>query len=676
MKRFLLLLIVLLALAPALATAATVTCPPAHPTACPSGQTCTQCALGVFNNVGTDASGNPYPVFAVEPHLCAQVTTSPTAGGGNQLLTGGGGGVAELGVEVINGVFAAVNYVFAQAGLQLYTNIIQNSSYPTLLNALFTLYIAVYGCMIIFNIVSHRPGEIISRLTKIAIIYMLMQGWSGTSMYGQYIAYPILDSMNDIISMFMCGSTTCGGGSVGPTTGLDPLPLATLAAPMDLIFSRTFAIVLLTDIFLGPFGWFYVLLLIWCAVRVTLMLIGAIITYIKSVVGLMFLLALGPIFFCFILFEKTKRIFVGWMNQIFGFFLQPVLLFAFLSFYMKLVNDMLLFVMFPIDGAGNMQVDYCWVQWFPFAIFDIWWWRPVTAHLATTQYPGNYPSGDWVGSVLGLPPGTSPMSFMNIMFLLFVLHIGKVVTHFLEHVSHDLTSGAGPGIVRGTDVGRWLSNNIPGMKGRRVGELAADLGGAAFYKARNWRDNRTMKRAGIGEGAAGGPGSATTYSSTTGGGPGISVVDPGAVATNTVGAHSSSSIYVPGTAAAGAANAAHNNIYGGWEPTADSATGTTAAIPPERTEPGYVSATDEINKEVAQALNSEDIELAEKALDDIANKAEVSPDDIAELVKEMQFAKDPQEYAEARSRLTEIANKAGVSITALVQLARKTGRAN
>jgi hypothetical protein len=309
--------------------------------------------------------------------------------------------------------------------------------------------------------------------------------------------------MNNLIVLFMNVTTGMSPSATAVTSSaLSPITVGGLDAPMILFFSHTFSIILLAHLFLGAFGWFFVLVLIWCAFEIIKILFGAIITYIKSVVGLMFLFAIAPIFFCFLFFEQTKRIFMGWLNQVFGFFLQPVLLFAFLGFFMALLVDptarpmpqgILLDVMFPGYGTRNV-VDFCWVKWFPLGLFDIYWWRPVSADYAG----GNYPQGTWEGPAHG-DNGASPTSFSDLLYLLFIIHVGKVVIKFLEHTAHDLSGGMGPGIVRSTDVGRFLSNHLPGVKGRRLGELTSDLAGGALYRGRNAFDRLTGRRPPIGE---------------------------------------------------------------------------------------------------------------------------------------------------------------------------------
>lgn len=403
-------------------------------------------------------------VNTLEPGLQQQANTPPTAGGNNQ-LTGQGAGV-----DIINGIFGAVDAIVAGIAQTFYTAVVQNPDYIAAVNSLIVLYVAVYGIMLLFNMASHKTGEVVSRLFKIAIVWAIMvNGWG---FFNQFVGTPIINAMNQIIANFI----TAAGGTAGPDSvdaasgALNPVSVSLLAGPMTLMFSLRFVTVILALLSTGPFGWFFVLVILWSMLEFILMLIGAIITYIKSIVGLAFLFGIAPIFFAFILFEQSKRVFLGWANQVFGFFLLPVMLFAFLSFYIIMILNALETILFP---PGT---DLCHVVWLHFGIIDIWWWRFINAANPT----GGDANGTWQGG--------PPIGIMDILYLLLLTHLGKNLSKFIEQLARDLSGGTGPGMVRSNDVGRWFSNHIPGVQGRGVAGLAAAGAGNVLSRSKSALD--------------------------------------------------------------------------------------------------------------------------------------------------------------------------------------------
>jgi type IV secretory pathway VirB6-like protein len=255
------------------------------------------------------------------------------------------------------------------------------------------------------------------------------------------------------------------------------------------MFSVKYAVAILTLFFTGYTGWIFALFLIWGLVQFLMMLVGAIVTYIKAIVGLAFLFALAPIFFAFILFERTRQIFMGWINQVLGFVFQPVLLFAFLGFYATLIDNALSDMLFKKDTiTGADALDFCWAKWFsmPGNIFDIYWWRPQIL-------PDHPAGGDWYG-----PP---PIKIIDIFYFIFLTHLAKNFSEFIEELSSSLAGGSGPGVVKGSSVGSFISHKT-GFQGKGMGGAANGAVGGVAGAAKGGWDRMVGNRKGVGEGAS------------------------------------------------------------------------------------------------------------------------------------------------------------------------------
>jgi len=385
-----------------------------------------------------------------------------------------------IGFDIIAGIFDAINTVMGDVAQNFYKSIISNPAYFHSINGLVTLYIAIYGIMIMFGLASFRPAEVISRLLKIGLLWSMM-GPGGWNFFSQYVELPIMVAMNQLIGFFsLQGNSLASGGSVvNPVIAgsLSTASVGVLMAPMSLMFSMTLIIIVVATFSTGTWGWFFAIIIIWALIEFITVVVGALITYIKAVVGLAFLLGLAPVFFAFILFEKSKQIFMGWVSLVFGFFLQPVLLFAFLGFYALLLNGVLLEIIYPPSGnPATSAVDYCWVKFYTLGPLNLYWWRAIDVNNGATGFNGNATcsSGTASDCYVNDWQGPPPIDIMTILYFILLTHLGKSLSKFIEQIANDISGGQGPGIVRGNAVGKWFSNTFTG--GRGPGRIARDIG--------------------------------------------------------------------------------------------------------------------------------------------------------------------------------------------------------
>ncbi len=409
------------------------------------------------------------------------------------------------GSDIINAIFNTINNVLSNVSQTFYgdplagTGIIGNSNYQGIITALVFLYVAVYGILIVFGLAPLRVGEIVTRLIKISIIWSVV-GQGGWNFFSQWISLPILHTTNDLIASFsQAGAGNSFQNAVSDTGGLSPGSMGSLTGPMTLVFSLTFVVMMASFLTL-VFGPLIIVTILWGVVEFLFMLVGAMITYVRSMVGLAFLLGLAPIFFPFVLFEKTRQIFMGWTSQVLAFFMQPVLLFAFLGFYAVILMNLMSAMIFNTDIHGHVVnnaigiLNYCYVTFFRIGVFDVHWWRPTDTYqnLAVTNI-GQYPNSCGAQCGQGMDwEGPSPVQLADVFYFLLLTHLGKNLSKFIEQISNDITGGTGPGVVRGSAVGRWASNTFFG--GRGPGSVAFDFGKAAAGKV----NAAVQKRGGYG----------------------------------------------------------------------------------------------------------------------------------------------------------------------------------
>jgi type IV secretory pathway VirB6-like protein len=252
--------------------------------------------------------------------------------------------------------------------------------------------------------------------------------------------------------------------------------MAMLYGPMTCVFASKFVASIEALITTGFYGWILALLIVWGLVEFTMMILGAIITYVKAIVGLTFLFGIAPIFMSFFLFEKTRTLTEGWMNMVIAYALQPVMLFAFLAVYATIVGDALT-NMFT-DSSGSSE-DICYVPWYTMSgLFHIYWMRFANAASAAggqwiSAKGGSGNLGSGIGAV-----ASSPVQVLNILYFLVLSNLGKSFTNTINEISDSMAGGQGPGIVPMQRIGSWFKKNITGGRGP-IGSAAAVAGNAA-----------------------------------------------------------------------------------------------------------------------------------------------------------------------------------------------------
>lgn len=406
------------------------------------------------------------------------------------------------GYDIVAGVFADVNGIMTNIAKNFFNGIIKQQAYNDAVNAAVLLYLVVYGVMIVFNLTYHSTAEVVKRLVKIGIVWSIMSP-NGWVFFSTFVSDPLIGGMNHLISQFSAAGGNAGIEAVctgaaplpagcNPNDYVNPISMNMLLGSMTLVFSLRFLLVMVSILFTSPaFGWIIALLILWGIIEFILMLIGAIVTYVRSIVGLAFLFGLAPIFVTFILFDRSKNLLLGYLNAVFAFFLQPVLLFAFLGFYATLFTNSLIDMLFT--------ADYCYIPFLDLILFKVPFWQPVNGQNDLGLHK-------WIGN--------PPMNIVDVLYFLLLAHLGKNLSKFIEQLSQKITDSQGPGITGGDMVGKWFSNYIPGVKGRSPQAMLADavsglrhkMKGAGFDQevARRGIEAVPMDKKGGGEGDSGG----------------------------------------------------------------------------------------------------------------------------------------------------------------------------
>ena len=354
---------------------------------------------------------------------------------------------------------------------QVYEFIIRDTSYQDAVAALVILYIAIYGAMIMFNMVSTKGGEAVLRLVKIGVLFSFVSpgGWA---FFNDFVLTFFLGGLNEVITLF--SNIALGRSDAVPDPDEPANVAAILAQPLGLVLSPQLYAVLLAMLFTGPYGWAFVLLMLWALSIFFFAILAALGTYLKALVGLYFLFALAPIFFAFLLFAETKHLCEGWLNQLIGFTLRPIFVFSFLGFF---------FVMMMAALQSILEIPVCYVRLtnIDLVIYD---WNINIWRFSDPANPGQPHTGAWgvcgpeeycghLESCADCSYALFPVEIMDVVFLILVSQLAWHYTTAIEQMAEKFAGASGGISMTGQQVKGWFQS-----KGLTPTQLAGKSAGA------------------------------------------------------------------------------------------------------------------------------------------------------------------------------------------------------
>lgn len=234
----------------------------------------------------------------------------------------------------------------------VFSAFINNPDYQFAVGAVLTLYVAIFGAMFTMGIVQATFGQVLMRLLKFALITaLLVEGWG---FFNDIVVRFFNDGTDELICAVMniaagqsANASNCmlSTGEIAPFYRIDRV--ATFLIHPDTI------VAIMGSATSGVYSFGMTGLMLLAFLGFIKLLVDALQTYAIAFVVRSMLLGLAPIFFIFLLFERTKNLFTGWINLLVSFSLNPILLFTFLSF---------MIVMIQSATYNMMNVQLCWAS--------------------------------------------------------------------------------------------------------------------------------------------------------------------------------------------------------------------------------------------------------------------------------------------------------------------------
>ena len=316
-----------------------------------------------------------------------------------------------------------------------------SSIYTDAVNAAIPLMIVLYGVGFLIGIVQANFMQVLTRLIKVGIIYAIISpdGWD---LFNTNVVAFFNNGTDEIIGKVISIGT---GAPMGDPSTPGWTPFTQLDGIGKIILSPDFVIgVLGATLNGGPYGMMMGFLLGGAMVGLIKLFVHALKLYATSFVVRSLLIGVAPIFIVFILFERTKQLFSGWVNVMVFLSLQPILFFTFISFFI---------VMMQTSATSMMGgKELCWTEFKASAGTQnkLSFWRfkdPKTGDISVDEQSWNGPASCLLNGGKtsdGKACPSFPINIVDILSFLILIYVagkfGDVVDAIASEISNSFVN--------------------------------------------------------------------------------------------------------------------------------------------------------------------------------------------------------------------------------------------
>lgn len=368
------------------------------------------------------------------------------------------------GQGLISVIIQEMQFILNIVSNALFMEIVSDSGFRRALQALSSMYIAFYGIMFMLGMVQITMFDFSIRMIKIGIIVLLL---SPDAWY----------FFNNIVVKFFNAGTDAWINQISAVVLHQALP--NNAPPFFVIdnalskaVSAKMAVTMMAMFFTPPYGPIIGMMTALGLSTFVRAILTAAWVYLMSLILKALLFGIAPIFLSFILFARTRHLFDGWLNQVVNATLQPVLLFTFLGFFIKLIDV-------SIDNI--LMTPVCWTEWAesmrgsPFAMH---YWRFALCMGGGGTGCEPY-GGSW--SFDGPQTAQGPIFPIDILAVLVMVMLADLASRFNSIViliASDL-AGASTNLAQMQGaLGDMFNKARPGGGGGRPGAKGGEGGGS------------------------------------------------------------------------------------------------------------------------------------------------------------------------------------------------------
>lgn len=263
--------------------------------------------------------------------------------------------------------------------------VVVGNPFLSLVRAALVLFVVLYGASFFLGLISRKQDEFLGRMVRFCIVLMLLTDTSW-QFFSRHMFDAFVYGVDDLIAVM---SSEFTGAATSLTTGVQIVddngqfiesgtlqrsssyvaPGSNIFAFADLTFNMFFQIPTWIKVagllFASPIGIIYILILVLGFIVFLFCIIKALILYLLALLSISLLLAVSPIFISFMLFNRTRPLFNGWVYNLFSFGIQPVFVFTALAIFNLFVYSIMYTILyyrvcwqsvFTLDIANFMSI--------------------------------------------------------------------------------------------------------------------------------------------------------------------------------------------------------------------------------------------------------------------------------------------------------------------------------
>lgn len=219
------------------------------------------------------------------------------------------------------------------AAEKMYSNIVSDPTFRSAVWGLLTLYVIISAIAYLFGFAKVTQADIVIRIVKVGIIAQLLspQSWEW---FNYYLFTPFTYGVNDFICIVVDAAVPgmCQGGM-----GIDVFDNM-----LKQFFSaETHAKASSALFYGGGAGIVYVIMIYTAIIVFLIMIVKTLFAFLIAYIPTALLITIAPFFICFMLFERTKHLFDGWLKEMFSYAMQSFLAMAMLGLVAAIIMEMM-----------------------------------------------------------------------------------------------------------------------------------------------------------------------------------------------------------------------------------------------------------------------------------------------------------------------------------------------
>lgn len=332
---------------------------------------------------------------------------------------------------------------------RMYNGITGNGDYIDAVRAAMALAIAIFAFSYMAGLSKITQRELLTLTFRLAFIITLISPGSW-EFFRKYLFFFFLEGTEELIwimsSQFttaltgvVSGGTVDASGAIISTTTASSVAAGStdtfefLNQTLARFFTKETNSKIAGVLNSWPLGIVYAIM-IYVGMFYFLFAVGkAMILYMISIIMVALLLFLAPIFIPFMLFERTRSMFDGWIKQLMSFSLQPILLFMLLSIFNVFIYSVF---------VALLSFTVCWscVAELDLPLNDL---LGISENFDKFCLAENYKGwGAADGQGLGTKLTNSPVGLFMILIYLIMVNAMMKFTDWIVSVSQSLTAGS------------------------------------------------------------------------------------------------------------------------------------------------------------------------------------------------------------------------------------------